>query len=431
MNSVFGERRRVNGDELLSEALAAGYAALCQAVASRLNQLLVLAVSHLLGRAFHQRRGTLPGWEEQAGRCARCGGQAVARMSRNGYRKRSLLTPLGWIDFELPRVRCVCGGSVGLELDGLVRPYQRLSDAVDEQIQRWYGLGLSLRQLEAELTHSFLGALGRRTLLRRLHQVSGAAGRPRPSAVPPVLQVDAIWVTQLRPTGAVGRDRKGRRRAKKGRFKRPLLLALGVWPEQDYCELLAWQLADSEDTAQWSAFLSQLEALGIRGENGLELIIHDGGSGLCGALATVHFGARQQRCLFHKLRNIARAIRLPEGLSRQERRRQRRAILKQFQAIWQAKQLATVLRRYLQVVRTFRQSQPEAVATLRRDFRETVTYFQVLARFPHWEVRHLRTTSRLERVNRRLRRRLRAVGAFHSDAGLLAMCAHEIALFNA
>jgi hypothetical protein len=34
-----------------------------------------------------------------------------------------------------------------------------------------------------------------------------------------------------------------------------------------------------------------LEAQGIRGENGLKLIIHDGGSGLRSALRTVYFGA--------------------------------------------------------------------------------------------------------------------------------------------
>jgi hypothetical protein len=65
--------------------------------------------------------------------------------------------------------------------------------------------------------------------------------------VPPVLEVDAVWATQLVPTGSTYRDRKGRNRAKKGRIKRPFLLAMGIWPEQDYAEILSWTLADSED----------------------------------------------------------------------------------------------------------------------------------------------------------------------------------------
>jgi transposase-like protein len=160
------------------------------------------------------------------------------------------------------------------------------------------------------------------------------------------------------------------------------------------------------------------------------LLIHDGGSGLCAALQTVHFGALQQRCLFHKLRNIAQAIRLPEGLSRLERSRRRKALLKQIRAIWEAKHYATVLRRYLTVVRSLRHAQPQVVATLRRDFRHTIAYYAFLQRWPDCSTRHLRTTSRLERFNRNLRRRLRTAGAFHSDQGALAVLLQEVALFN-
>ncbi len=245
------------------------------------------------------------------------------------------------------------------------------------------------------------------------------------------MQVDAIWLTQLRPTGKIRIDGKGRRRLVKARVKRPLLLALGVWPESGHCVLLAWQLAESEDEAAWLAFLSALEAAGIRGENGLQLLIHDGGAGLCAALRIVHFDAPTQRCLFHKLRNIANALHLPEGLSRRERTRQRKAILKDFRAIWQAKRPATLLRRYRQVVRCYRHTQPAAVATLRRDFRATIAYLSLETKHPTWPRAFLRTTSHLERVNRRIRRRARAASAFHSDQGILAMISQEAAALTA
>jgi hypothetical protein len=57
---------------------------------------------------------------------------------------------------------------------------------------------------------------------------------------------------------------------------------------------------------EWIKFLEVLEDQGVRGENGLKLIIHDGGKGLCSALQTVWFDAEQQR--FHKLRNIAKPV---------------------------------------------------------------------------------------------------------------------------
>jgi transposase-like protein len=183
-----------------------------------------------------------------------------------------------------------------------------------------------------------------------------------------MLQVDAIWITVLRPNGQVRRDRKGRKRQVKGRFKVPILIAMGVWPDSDRCEILLWRQGESESAEEWVKFLEILEAQGIRGQNGLKLIIHDGGTGLRSALQTVWFDAEQQRCLFHKLP--------------------------------------------------------------RRDFRLTVTYYRLEQQFPNWERQFLRTTGRLERFNRRLRRRTRAANAYHSNIGLRAMMAQEIREFH-
>jgi len=97
-----------------------------------------------------------------------------------------------------------------------------------------------------------------------------------------------------------------------------------------------WHLGNSEDAEEWVTFLSLLEAQGVRGENGLKLIIHDGGSGLCSALRTVYFNAEEQRCLFHKLRNLYQAIHVSDKLSPKQRRRRRKAIFQDFHAIWQA-----------------------------------------------------------------------------------------------
>ena len=86
------------------------------------------------------------------------------------------------------------------------------------------------------------------------------------------------------------------------------------------------------------------------------------------------------------------------------------------------------MRRALKVVQQYRTTQPEAVATLRRDFRATVAYFLLQEHHPTWARHFLRTTSRLERFNRRLRRRIRSANAYHSDAGVLAMIAQEVDL---
>jgi len=160
-----------------------------------------------------------------------------------------------------------------------------------------------------------------------------------------------------------------------------------------------------------------------RGLKGVQLVISDSHEGLKAAISKVLSGATWQRCRVHKLRNISKATQLPDDLDPDERRRKRRAILADFKAIWQAKQYQTLLRRYLQVHRQYRASQPAAVAVLRRDFRATLTYYAIEQQHPTWPRRFLRTTSRLERFNRPLCKRCRSAGAYHSDEGILAMVA--------
>jgi transposase-like protein len=391
-----------------------------------ISERLSAAAEYVLGRAPYVRRGHVSYSIEQTRACPKCRGVQSQRFSRNGSRLRHLLTRWGEVPLRWPRFVCECGGSITLDLDDWLASYQRIGSDVDAQIARWGALSISLREMQGELAHSYIGVLGQRTLLQRLHQLESLTPQADERPTPAVLQLDAIWFTQLCATGQWRTDRKGRRRPVKSRRKRCILIALGVWPESGRQEVLAWHLADSEDTASWLTFLSQLEEQGLRGENGLELIIHDGGSGLCAALTTIHFDALEQRCLFHKLRNIWQAIHVAEDLPLAERKRQRRTIYRDFVAIFQAKHRSTVLRRALKVVQQYRKTQPEAVITLRRDFRATVAYFLLQEQHPTWRRTSLRTTSRLERFNRHLRRRIRSANAYHSDTGVLAMIAQEV-----
>ena len=431
MRSLPRERRSVNVNAIVAESIAEVQKVIQQRLAFEIEQGLDRALAYMLGREHYERRGHVPKSIEMEGECAKCGTHQSQLFSRNGGRPKGVLTMWGEIELWRQRLRCDCGGSVVFAWQEWLRPYQRVGEDVDAQIRRWGELRLSLREMAQELARLHLQPLALRTLQQRLHVLASASTTSIPESSPPIVQIDAIWVTQLRPTGQFHSDSKGRRRPGKSRVKRPIFIAMGVWPDTDECTILAWKLAESEDEADWLSFLSLLEELGIRGENGLELIIHDGGSGLCAALRTVFFGAAEQRCLFHKLRNLYNAIRVnDDSLSAKEKRRMRKSIFTEFHAIWQAKRFDTVLRRYIQVIRKFRDSQPEAVKSLRRDFRLTITYFLLAERHPSWPLAALRTTSRLERFNRRLRRRARAASAYHSDPGIAAMLSQELALFH-
>jgi hypothetical protein len=300
MPSLLPDRRTVNGGKMLHDTIDEIHAYLGRLMSQRLNLRLSAAVDHLLGRGRYDRRAAVPDAWEQSGRGQRCGSHRCDHFSRNGHRLRTL----GLLDYvlslALPRVVCQCGGSVQLDFAGLLRPYQRLGAAIDAQIQRWGAMSISLREVQAELAHSAVGPLGLRTINERLHQLQELTPDLAADQVPPILQIDAIWYTQLLPTGETRPDSQGRQRAVKKGQKRPILIAMGMWPETGRREILAWEVGQSEDAAAWVHFLGRLEEQGLRGANGLKLVIHDGGSGLCAALQTVDLDAAEQRCLFHK-----------------------------------------------------------------------------------------------------------------------------------
>ena len=422
MSSVPRDRRQVNVQAMFETALAEAHVALLSALNKRMNQLLAEALTVLLGRERYERRGHVPK-TVQGGACPHCRRRQSNGFSRHGGRWRTVTTYWGDLRIYWPRARCVCGHCVELNLNGWLAPYQRLGTDVDVLIQRWGGLSLSLRQMAAELAHTYIGPLALRTLNMRLHQLKELTPELATTDAPPVVLVDGFYITQLRPNGEVRTDAKGRRRPVKGRFKRCLLVALGIWPDTGRQEILGWMLAEGEDFNAWLTFLSRLEAAGINVEHGLELLIHDGSGSLTNALRFLDLGVSLQRCVFHKLRNIAQALVWSADLEADVRQRKRRRLMRDFKAIWQAKHYATALRRYLAVWRKYRHDQPAAVATLRRDFRATVAYFAVAQAHPTWSHTLLRTTSRLERFNRQLRTRCRAAGAYHSDDGILAMVA--------
>jgi transposase-like protein len=328
------------------------------------------------------------------------------------------VTLWGVLEVWLPRVKCQCGGSVKITFS-LLEPYQRFWDDVDGCIEHLAEIGLSLRQIQSELNECLQTSVGLRALNERLQGIRQPMAGVL-SSVPPVVILDAIWVTVLHPTGQYKKDKRGRMRPVKQKHKVPILIALGVWPQTGHWEVLDWELAEKEDYKGWEVLLVRLETRGVYRERGVELFIHDGGKGLTAALKHIFPHIPRQRCIFHKLRNIWQAIVVPEELTRQQIKHLQQDIIQQAAAIYRAETLqqACALRDGFR--ERWRSTQPNVVAVLERDWHDTVTFYRILLRFPNWPSSSLRTSSLLEHVNRMLRRLFRSANAYHSDIGLLA-----------
>jgi putative transposase len=396
-----------------------------QVVGRCLEEVLEVEVDRQLGRGRYERRRKA---KRKEGRqyCSRCRTHQRRNFRRNGHYRRDLYTQWGGIRISVPQVKCVCGGNVKLSFESL-RSRQRGWEDLKWEVQLDYGRGLSYRQIKADLDER----LGHSVGLRRLNQwgLGPAAQQPTPGfeigEAPPVVRLDGIWITVMFPTGAVRRDRLGRQRVVKQARKVPILAAQGVWPARGETHLLTWTRADGEDTSSWEQFLERLDALGVTPQNGLALLVGDGSPGLWAAYQNRYWMVPMQRCVFHKLKNIATAFRPPAGLDRQTVRQLRLQFLRSAARIWQAQDEYEARDRYLRFCQQWRSSQPQAIDTLTRDFDETLTFYAVQQkaadRGEDWPAHLLRTTSQLERSFREFRRRYRCAVLFHSERGALAV----------
>jgi transposase-like protein len=390
-----------------------------------IEMLLNAEVQGLLGREAHHWGDRREQVEVNAC-CNNCGRKQRGWFRRNGHYPRSLVMEGLVIDFCVPRLRCACGGTVDLSFSVFV-PYQRVSMELAERLREAVALGLVLRQVGMLTAPANGGPLAKSTINGHVLEVSrlvDAFHKAPLEQVPAVVLLDGIWVKVMKPTGERFVDAAGRDRPRVQRKKIGLLVAYGVNPATGEWWVLDWEQAAQEDQASWERLLERLRQRGLTAEKGLRLIVSDGSDGLAAALGLVNLGPGvcHQRCVFHKLRNVGKAVKAALVESKEDKRKQRRQVVQEAAAIYEGEDRAEIMRRRDEFAAKWLSSEPEAVATLRRDFEQTIVYLEVLAaaraRGELWEVRYLRTTSALERLNRRLRRMVRQVVLFHADRGL-------------
>jgi transposase-like protein len=398
-----------------------------QIVQQTLEQALADEVTALLGRARYARRRTGP--QQRAGAaCSRCGLDWAPRLSRAGTYPRQVLTLQALVPLRVPRLSCVCGGTVPLEFATFGR-YARSWGDVQERARQLAGLCVALRDIREVLAAPSGQWLAPSTLNRWVHEAAALAATLRAAPlerVPPVVLLDGLWIRLMVPTGERYQDKAGRERERVRRVKVPLLVAYGMDPATGERWLLDWEQTTGEDEASWRGLLERLWTRGLRADAGLTLFVHDGSAGLEAAFGLVDFGPAvlRQRCVFHVLRNLREAVRGTPGMTRAERRAHRGAVLQDAATIWEPREASGVRARYRAFCARWRPTEAAAVATLERVFPQTLAYLEARTRGREWgqdwRVQALRTTSPLERLNRALRQKARQVGTFQSATGLAA-----------
>jgi hypothetical protein len=360
--------------------------AIVQAIQSQMQHVITQGVTLVLQGFLEQEVTTKLGRPKRSPRrvssqprlidwhCAYCGSSDANQFTRDGRDLRTLETGWGHLDtLRVPMLECQgCQHDVVAQF-AILEKYQRFwLDAPQRAI---FGSGLcqSLRHLSQQWAVTLGSAVGLRTINERINRLEAllqeAHSEPI-SDVPAVVQFDGIWLSLQTQQAGIKEDSRKRKRHQKRGKRIVVLVALGLWTDgSQKRHILDWEIADQEEQPVWERLVQRLWKRGVKLETGWQAIVRDGSEGLEQALDYVYGSALiQQRCIFHKLRNVSDKC---VGLDRAGKK----SVLEQAAAVYQAPSASEAQARLLAFGERWQATQPQAVATFVREFEQTIQYY--------------------------------------------------------
>src|SRR6266550_3293581 len=149
-------------------------------------------------------------------------------------------------------------------------------------------------------------------------------------------------------------------------------------------EMIDFYPAASESGACWESFLNDLYRRGLKASP-CELIATDGGTGLHQALQIVYPKILIQRCWAHKTRNVLDKVKKID----------QPAVKKALTRISHASNRREATKAYWRLSARWRKAYPRAVACLKKDFDQLLSFFQIKNSQLY---SRLRTTNLIERA---------------------------------
>jgi transposase-like protein len=204
---------------------------------------------------------------------------------RNGYRLRPWDTRAGTIDLAIPKLR---RGTYSPEF--LLQPRRRAEQALVAVVCAAYVEGVSTRRVDDLVKAMGIAGISKSEVSRMAAELDTVVRqfKERPLEGGPYRY---LWIDAL-----TQRVREG------GRVVNVAAVIATAVNAEGNREIIGFDIATTEDTAAWTAFLRGLVA---RGLSGVELVISDAHGGIKAAIAQVFSEASWQRCRTHFMANLA------------------------------------------------------------------------------------------------------------------------------
>lgn len=299
--------------------------------------------------------------------------------SRNGSGTKTLQTEQGPVPIEMPRDRN------GTFEPQLVKKHQRRFDGFDDKILGMYARGMSVRDIQAQLSELY-GTEVSPDLISSVTdevfaEVQAWQGRPL-NAIWPIVYLDAL-VIKVRDQGVVG--------------NKSAYLAMGVDIEGTKQVLGLW-LEANEGAKFWLKVITELKN---RGVEDIFIACCDGLKGFPEAIEAVFPRAVVQTCIVHMIRNSARFV----------TQTKRKALCADLKRVYSAETEDLALQALDAFEANWGKTHPAAVAPWRRHWERVRPFFA----FPNEVRRIVYTTNAIESLNFQLRKIIRSKGHFPSD----------------
>lgn len=308
---------------------------------------------------------------------------------RSGHYKRNFQTTAGEVALKVPKLK-----GVPFET-AIIERYRRRESSVEEALIEMYLAGVSVRRVE-DITEALWGTKVSPGTISNLNKKAYEhieSWRTRPlTGNYPYVYVDGVYL----------------KRSWGGEIQNvSILVAIGV--SQDGCrEIIGAAEGMKEDKESWRAFFVWLKE---RGLSGVRLIIGDKNLGMLETIPEVFPDAKYQRCTVHFYRNVFSVT----------PRNKMKAVAMMLKAIHAQESREAAREKAAQVSQKLREMKlPKAAQKVQDGIEETLTYME----FPsqHWT--RIRTNNTIERLNREIKRRTKAIGAFpDGQSALMLVCA--------
>lgn len=189
-----------------------------------------------------------------------------------------------------------------------------------------------------------------------------------------------------------------------GSGKDAVLLAYAIMVDGTM-ELLSLDLGHSESERSWGKFVEDMKSRGLKDPM---LVCSDGNAGVIAAIESQFKTSYRQRCVRHREQNILDAVPIAE---QEPVKIALKRIFYGATSLEQAKQFVKNFKK------EFGKKYPTATDKLMTDLDQCLTFYL----FPvnHW--RRMRTSNKIERLNRELKRRIKVIGRHPDEGGCLSL----------